>query len=267
MNNTFHWNRFCEVVKKDFRNMWPLFGRTMLILALLPMTIWLVSVVFPGVSPVSANFRLWAVKLVAMLAACMTASRMYRTWNLVGEGIYYAMLPASKLEKLLSASFFSIIVCPLLVFFGSIVVDTFLTMLPFGGYREWIWQRDPGLFSFNLDTDPGFHYGPWGTLYSITYLLSFVGTTLLFMFTSTLFKRHKVLRTFLWIYLIEFVITLVLVPMLNTPSFTVWFIGLFKDMGPDGVLNLFFGGMIAFAVIEIIVFGWLTWRRLDRMGY
>ena len=267
MNNTFDWNRFCEVVKKDFRNMWPLAGRTMLILALLPMSVWLLSVVFPREFVISSNIRLWMAKGVAMLAACMTASRMYRTWNLQGEGIYFAMLPASKLEKFLSAFFFSVLVCPLLVFFGSLVVDTFLTTLPFGGYHDWIWQRDPSLFAFDISTQPGIHYGPWGTLYSITYLLSFVGNTLLFLFTSTVFKRHKVLRTFLWIYLIEFVLMLVLIPLMNSSSFMVWMVGLVKDLGSVGVVNLFFGGMITFAVIEIVVFGWLTWRRLDRMGY
>lgn len=267
MNNKFDWNRFCEVVKKDFRNMWPLFGRTMLILALLPMTVWLITVVFPISVPVSANFRLWMVKFMAMLAACMTASRMYRTWNLPGEGIYFAMLPASKLEKLLSAFLFSVLVCPLTVFLGSCIVDIILTLLPFGGYHEWIWQRDASLFSFTMQMDPGIHYGPWGTLYSICYLLSFVGNTLLFMFTSTLFKRHKVLLTFLWIYLIEFVLVLLLIPLMSTPTFGHWMLSLVGDIGGEGVMKLFFGGMMAFAVAEIVLFGWLTWRRLNRMGY
>lgn len=267
MNNTFDWNRFCEVVKKDFRNMWPLFGRTMLILACLPMTLWLLTVVFPGGMPIPSNLRLWTIKFFAVLAACMTASRMYRTWNLPGEGIYFAMLPASKLEKLLSAFLYSVLVCPLLVFLGSALVDTFLAALPFGGYHDWLWQRDINLYNAEIDTHPGVHYGPWGTLYSVIYILSFIGSTLLFMFTSTLFKRHKVLRTFLWIYLIEFVLILLLIPLMSSPAFALWMIGLKESLGSAGILNLFYGGMLAFAVIEIVVFGWLTWRRLDRMGY
>ena len=267
MNNTFEWNRFCEVVKKDFRNMWPLFGRTMLILALLPMTVWLLTVVFPVDTAVPSAFRQWMIKIAAMLAACMTASRMYRTWNLQGEGIYFAMLPASKLEKFLSAVLFSVIVCPLAVFVGSAALDIMGTLLPFGGYREWLWHHDPNLYGFDIDTTPGIHYGPWGPLYSLCYVMSFLGNTLLFMFTSTLFKRHKVLRTFLWIYLIEFVLTLLLIPLMSSPSFGHWMIGLVRDQGSEGVINLFYGGMLAFAVLEAVLFGWLTWRRLDRMGY
>lgn len=267
MNNTFDWNRFCEVVKKDFRNMWPLAGRTMLILALLPMSVWLFTVIFPTPGSVSPNTRMWFVKVVAMLAACMTASRLYRTWNLPGEGIYFAMLPASKLEKLLSAFFFSVIVCPLMVYFASILVDIVLTMMPIGAYSEWIWNRDASLYSFDISTTPGIHYGPWGTLYSITYILAFVGTTTLFMMTSTIFKRHKVLRTFLWIYLIEFVLMLVVAPLMKTSSFGLWLIGKMASMGPDQVFTLIYSGMIAFNVVLIAVCGWLTWRRLDRMGY
>ena len=36
MNNKFDWNRFCKVVKKDFCNLWPMFGTTMIVLASLP---------------------------------------------------------------------------------------------------------------------------------------------------------------------------------------------------------------------------------------
>lgn len=247
--------------------MWPLFGRTMLILALLPMTIWLITLVLPGDVPVLPNFRLWMVKLVAMLAACMAASRMYRTWNLQGEGIYFAMLPASKLEKYLSAIFYSVVVCPLLVFFGSVLVDSFLALLPFGGYHDWIWQRDISVFNTEMNFNPGFHYGPWGSLYSVCYLLSFVANALLFMWTSTIFKRHKVLRTFLWIYLIEFVLILIFIPLMNSSLIGHWMTSLVSGLGAEGLLNLFFYGMMAFNIVEIVLFGWLAWRRLDRMGY
>lgn len=267
MNNTFDWNRFCEVVKKDFRNLWPLAGRTMLILALLPMTVWIFTVIFPTVLPIPSGLRLWFVKIVAAIAACATASRLYRTWNLKGEGIYFAMLPASKLEKLLSAFFFSVFVCPLLVFVGSYLVDIILTAMPFGGYHRWIWERDMNLFSYAIDTNPGIHYGPWGFLYNLTYILSFVGSTLLFMFTSTVFKRHKVLLTFLCWYAFEFALSLLLLPLLRTNSFGAWIMQMKAEYGAEGVLTLFYGGMILFALVEIVLFGWLTWRRLDRMGY
>ena len=42
------WNRFCKVVAKDFRNMWPMFGTTMIILAALPFAVWLMMYVFGG---------------------------------------------------------------------------------------------------------------------------------------------------------------------------------------------------------------------------
>ena len=72
----------------------------------------------------------------------VTPSRMYRTCNLQKEGIYYAMLPASKLEKYLSMLLFTIVVCPLLCFLGGMVLDYFLTLLPFGPYNKWLWQTD-----------------------------------------------------------------------------------------------------------------------------
>ena len=45
MNNKFDWNRFCKVVKKDFCNLWPTFGTTMIVLASLPFAVWLLALV------------------------------------------------------------------------------------------------------------------------------------------------------------------------------------------------------------------------------
>ena len=111
MNNKFDWNRFCKVVNKDFRNMWPMFGTTMIILAALPFAVWLIMAMFGGSGvDLDADIRLIFIEVVAYIAAMMAPSRMYRTWNLRNEGIYYAMLPASKLEKFCSALLFSLVV-------------------------------------------------------------------------------------------------------------------------------------------------------------
>ena len=279
MNNTFDWNRFCEVVKKDFRNMWPMFGTTILILAALPFAVWLFMAVLGIDNAMPPDFRLIMIEGVAMIAAFMAPSRLYRTWNLRNEGIYFAMLPASKLEKFCSALLFSLIICPLAVFLGSMALDLFLTLLPFGPWQDWLWQGQMGFpFTINLsffenmavgeeDAEFLMYYGP---LWVVGCWVGYICSVLMFVFTSTLFKKHKVLQTILWLYLIEFVLSIVFIPISIALVATDSLQNLMEwvaTIDPQTMYNAIFWFAIAFDVILAALFGWLSWRRLKKMPY
>ena len=276
------WNRFCKVVAKDFRNMWPMFGTTMIILAALPFAAWLMMYVLGGGDAhMPADIRLIMIEAVAYIAAIMAPSRMYRTWNLHGEGIYYAMLPASKAEKFCSALLFSLIVCPLAVYLGSMVLDMFLTVVPFGPWQEWIWQGEMGFpFTFDMsalnEVAPRFNEDAdafllFGKMYNVCCWIGYIATVLMFVFSSTIFKRHKVLQTILWLYVINFVLSIVLVPVMvavfSDSSFVDWFMQLPERMSGEAMANWLFGLALGFDVLLIALFGWLSWRRLNRMAY
>lgn len=281
MNNTFDWNRFCKVVHKDLRNLWPSFGTTMLILVALPFALWLLLLVLGG-SDISmpADVRLIIIEYLAMFAALMAPSRLYRTWNLRGEGIYFAMLPASKLEKFVSALIYCLVVCPLAVYLGGLALDMVLTALPVGSWQSWIWQGTGG-FPFTVDFSILADFGGgeedqilryYGSLWFVSILLGHIGSVLLFMFTSTLFKRHKVLQTFLWLYLIQFVLTLILIPVFialatHAADLAEWLSSLFLRYDEEWIAQRFLFCTIALGVMEIALFGWLSWRRLNRMPY
>ena len=284
MNNTFDWNRFCKVVNKDFRNMWPMFGTTMIILAVLPFALWLFMTVIGGSdASMPADIRLIMIECVAYIAAMMAPSRMYRTWNLRNEGIYYAMLPASKAEKFCSALLFSLIVCPLAVYLGSMALDVFLTALPFGPWQDWLWQAEMGFpFTFDMSrllgeyaaSDTGadaFRLMYFGTMYNVSCWLGYIGTVMMFLFTATLFKRHKVLQTILWLYVINFVLSIVLIPvfmfLFGSTDFMEWMYELPERMSTEQMVGWVFGISIAFDVLLIVLFGWLSWRRLKKMPY
>ena len=275
------WNRFCKVVAKDFRNMWPMFGTTMIILAALPFAAWLMMYVFGGRDAhMPADLRLIMIETVAYIAAIMAPSRMYRTWNLRNEGIYYAMLPASKAEKFCSALLFSLIVCPLAVYLGSMGLDVFLTVVPFGPWQEWIWQGEMG-FPFTFDMSRLSEYAAaedgaelflhLGWMWQVACWIGYISTVLMFLFTSTIFKRHKVLQTILWLYVINFVLSIVLVPVMvavfSDSSFMDWFMQLPDRMSGEQMVNWIFGLALGFNVLLTALFGWLSWRRLNRMAY
>lgn len=272
MNNTFDWNRFCKVVNKDFRNLWPMFGTTMIVLATLPFAVWLLALVVNRDDVIGPDYRVAMIMMVSSFAALMLPSRLYRTMNLRNEGIYYAMLPASKLEKFLSIMLFTFIVAPVVVYLGSMVLDIILRLLPAGPYHQWLWQGSGGFPLINAipaddDTMPGFH--SW--LLTTATWTSCLGTPAIFLFAATLFKKHKVLYTFLIIYALEFVLSIVAIPVFislaHKPDFVEWMYDTFSGTSPEGFMNALLGTVTVFNVVVFALFTWLAWRRLKKMPY
>ena len=284
MNNTFDWTRFCKVVRKDFSNIWQNAGTSLLIITLLPILAWLLWWALSGIEEMPAIvpevrwcFIAWSV----FLAAMVSPSRMYRTANLQKEGIYFAMLPASKLEKYLSMLLFTIVVCPLLCFLGGMVLDYFLTLLPFGPYNKWLWQTD--YLADALDGYRGLVSGafpnvnentlmlvqvftPWKVvLYALLCHLSYVA---LFLFTNTIFKKHKVLQTLLWTWLISFVLNIVLTPIMGAMMIDGnWIEEFFETANPVRSFNIAYWAAVVWSVVLTTVFFWWASYRLKNMKY
>ena len=284
MNNTFEWSRFCKVVRKDFSNIWQNAGTSLLIITLLPILAWLLWWALSGIEEMPAivpEVRWCFIAGSVILAAMVSPSRMYRTSNLQKEGIYFAMLPASKLEKYLSMLLFTIVVCPLLCFLGGMVLDYFLTLLPFGPYNKWLWQTDyladaldgyRGLVSGafpNVDENTMMLvqvFTPWRVvLYALLCHLSYVA---LFLFTNTIFKKHKVLQTLLWTWLISFVLNIILTPIMGAMMLSGnWLQEFLESADPVRSLNIAYWAATAWSIVLTTVFFWWASYRLKHMKY
>ncbi|MBQ9638532.1 MAG: hypothetical protein IJV22_03125 [Bacteroidales bacterium] len=274
MNTTFQFERFKKVVVRDARHLWPQFGLTMLIVVLLPMALWLFGLaighdVFGNTSPV---LRWVEIYIICCLVAILAPSRMYRTCNVRGEGIHFAMLPASHLEKFLSMVLYSFIICPLLALVASIVVDTLLWILPVGSYstslfgvpdwyglsETWKTLREEGVDVDSL------------TIHSLLlFVLSTLASVSTFFFTNTIFTKHKVLKTFLWGWLIGFVLNLFLMPFMlhHGASLGDWILHLSERMDEDRVVRLLMWATELGYLVWTVA--WLVWSyvRLKRMPY
>ena len=284
MNKTFDWSRFGKLVRKDFSNIWQNAGTSLLIITLLPILAWLLWWALSGIEEMPAiapEVRWCFIAGSVLLAAMVSPSRMYRTANLQKEGIYFAMLPASKLEKYLSMLIFTIVVCPLLCFLGGMVLDYFLTLLPFGPYNKWLWQTDyladaldgyralvAGMFpDVNQDTMLLVQVlTPWKVvLYALLCHLSYVA---LFLFTNTIFKKHKVLQTLLWTWLISFVLNLVLTPIMGAMMLSGnWLQEFLETADPVRSLNIAYWAATAWSIVLTTVFFWWANYRLKHMKY
>ena len=256
MNNSFDFNRFKKVLARDYRATYSRFGLAALILSLLVVTVWLFSLVtgnpyyllIPDFYTeqewvdlfyrdiLEARFR--TILSGIAISFAIAPATIYKSCNLKGRGNYYAMLPASHLEKYLSMFFYCCIMAPLAVLLGSFIVDTLLTLLPIGYFKGFIWNW---FDHFRED-------------FIVEFISSFIAflflTSSIFMFTNTLFKRAKFIKTALWLMLIGFVL-------------------LITDIAFPALFDFIGSFWVKFIIMLIISFvlQFFTYRRLKRMQY
>lgn len=278
-SNIFSWKRFGKVVRHDLGTLPSQYGVMLLVMALLPAALWLLLFACNGFvineeSPaVPPMVRLVLLLWLVILAALLTPARLYRTSNMPKEGIYYAMLPASKLEKYLSMLLFSLVICPLMVLVGMVALDSLLALLPFGPFKESLLSVNP---LSDMDVDPYRGLAALRMLRPVSLalivLLSYVEIVMLFLFGATIFKKYKFLWTLLALWGIRFVSSLVLIPV---AIFTVkhadaWTYQLLAWEGAGNIGDLVGYVINTALVVTLLVDALLIWwsgRRMKRMSY
>ena len=166
------------------------------------------------------------------------------------ESIEYCVSPPfyrEILEKYLSMFMYCSIAVPVVVVFGTLLLDTLLTLLPFGPYKAYFWQ----CYNYWFMGD----WLIWAILVPIALLLL---TSAVFMFTNTVFKRAKFIKTMLWLMLVGFVLMIVMVLSAD------WWINWVSQFDEEIFTVIVF---VVFPLILASVFQFLTYRRLKKMQY
>ena len=221
MNNTFDCKRFGKLFSRDFRNIWPSFGLTMLIISLMPLAFWLSCMVGFGDLTILPGTRRKMLGITVLLTLMLAPSRLYKTCNLPQRGIYFAMLPASKLEKYLSMLLHCGAVCPLMVLAGGFVLDYLLSLFPFGPYTQQLFdptvymQGEISMKKLWINIFASSNLVGSSMSFIALFFLSYMAYFTFFIFTNTVFRKHKVVRTILWSILIWFVLLLACIPWMK----------------------------------------------------
>ena len=212
MNNKFSFNRFGKLLAMDGKKYLRNFGITLAILCSLNVGTWLMTAVFGFTMP---SFLRWMVIYVAVFLSCiLVPAKAFGDINLPREGVRYAMLPVSNLEKYLSYVLYCVMT-PVVVILVSYGIDSLLTLLPVGGFDSYIKSlgmmgamsdffaqlADPSGVLDPSDLTEDYMFGlnlmkKAGTMEVGNYLVGFLFTTGLFMMGNLLFKHHKTGATF-----------------------------------------------------------------------
>lgn len=258
MSNTFDFNRFGKLVKYDFFNMLQSGLPFILLSAAALAGIWIISIVACASS--SEAFRFIILCITTYLALIMNTSYLYGKVNLPKRGIPSAMLPASKCEKFWSMMLYSLVVVPACCFAAGLAADTLLYLLPLGGFDTPIWKAFPSS-NYNFDTsNVAVRLACAGFI--ATFVSSLINNHAQFFFTNTIFKRHKIIFTFVALWVIGMAISTIGVPILTMLDIdnSNWIIRWFEGMAtsnPDRAYTIMFA--IGIGINLLMATGLYTW--------
>lgn len=243
MNNKFDFKRFKQVVAEDWRLYFRRYGITLLVWTCLPILIWITSLVF-GID-IDPETRTGFIAAFIFATVMTVPAHVYGKANLSREGVSFAMLPATSSEKFLSMVLYCSIVTLFFCGLGAWAVDSLLTLLPFGGFKQFVFPFKVEYLGYNL---------------LVTAMLFFTESSL-FMLGNMIFKKRKTGKTFAWILLILFVVTLVIqIPFLYNG------LGQVMERLSKTPKAAYWCG-ITFLLLLTICFNLLTYRRIKNQKY
>ena len=262
MNNKISFNRFGKLLAMDGKKYLRNFGITLAILCSLNVGTWLMTAVFGFTMP---SFLRWMVIYVAVFLSCiLVPAKAFGDINLPREGVRYAMLPVSNWEKYLSYVLYCVMT-PVAVALVSWGIDSLLTLIPFGGFHNYIQGLSMTGMMKDFITDQGGVFDPTGfgiedmmnrigSGESWNYLVGFLFTTGFFMMGNLLFKRHKTGATFGIMMGFSYVLsTIMQIIMLSPRFFDVMVEQNFDSIG-DMVGDLMVVSIIVNAVLTIALY-------------
>ena len=246
MNNTFDFKRFNQVLAYDWKRFIRNFGITLLVWISMPVMFWVTSLVFDfeldSWIRVSIIFGLIAITVMS------APSRIYGKVNLPREGVDFAMLPASALEQFLSMFLYCSLLTPAVTLVGSWLVDSLMTLLPFGGFKEFLPLKE---------IMTGGNFGERMLVFLALVVTAWAESSI-FMFGNMIFKRRKAGKTFGWLLLIHFALVLLLQLTNGWQLFD-------RIFGSDSLANVWIMNAIMLIIACGFYFG--TYRKIKTQKY
>lgn len=268
MNNTFDLHRFGNLLAFDGKIYIRNFGLTLAILCGIPLVGWLLTLIFGFTMPTLPRWI--TMYILVMLGIILVPAKAFGDINLSREGVRFAMLPVSNLEKYLSYVFFCLLT-PVAIILGSWAIDSLLTLLPFGGFEHYI--KHFGMFSMmqdfltevgalndsgvvgDADVDIQAVFDKFGSSYEWGTIIGTIFSVGIFMFGNLLFKTHKTAKTLACMIGISYIISLFMQSFFFAKGIYPWLdgdtMGISSDI--DSITGFINGAMAYNIIINLIL--------------
>ena len=279
MNNTFAFNRFKNLLLKDGKMYIRNFGTNLIVFCCLNAIFWVFNLLF-GSSSVQ-GFRFGMLCTWTALAMMMVPEKAYGKANLSREGVGFAMLPASSLEKFVSMFIYCAIVTPVVVFFGGYLVDTLLSLFPFGGFEKPIHLYTINEIVHMIDNSEGvvqssnmeLSFGdvfPVGVIRTSLYV-GIIQWAAIFMLGNMVFKKHKAGKTFASYLGISYVLSTIFgLAFTSSNSRLKQWLENMDSVSEEEMIQIAHNGMICGMVVGLIITAvllYFTYRKIKTQKY
>jgi hypothetical protein len=282
MNNTLEFNRLGKVIKHDGASFAQNLGLTLIILWSIPVVIWLFSSLTPGHDHIDSFSRISIIGTLGTILLIMAPARLYKYCNDSRQGIGYAMLPASSLEKFISMVFYCVIVAPIIYLAGALAIDSILSVLgrPYEGFaiadyfdnlsqlrdalRQKMMMGDEDYIILASCLSP--------TVIILSRILSTLAMSSVFMFGNMVFKKRKTGKMIGILILLFIIIMIIMVNYVanHEEQIARWF-GYMNEENTAYIITRVIRTMInvslIFSAVVSVVMLWLTYYKIKTQKY
>ena len=276
MNNTFSFKRFKNLLLNDGKMYYRNFGIMLLLLCCMPAIFMVTHLLFGGKT--GTEFRYIFINFIAIIAMMVVPEKVYGKANLSREGVGFAMLPASSLEKFLSMFIYCAVLTPIIAILGSYLIDTLLSFLPFSGMDKRIpLFSDEYYYSNIIDIEGGVtpfsssQVKTYLNIYSIFHNLCF---SAIFMLGNMVFKKHKTGKTIICILGATFVLFVCFMALFVRSEWFQGLVGNGNGFDEEQMMAAFYSfmssgmiiGLVVLIVITFVLY-FFTYRKIKTQKY
>ena len=278
MNNTFEFNRFKNLLLNDGKKYFRNFGTALIVFCCLNAIFWIINLLFRTETDSVTRFGMLCIWTA--LAMMLVPEKVFGKANLSREGVGFAMLPASSLEKFISMFIYCAIVTPVIVFFGGYLVDTLLSLFPFGGFEKPIHLYTLNEIMRLADDNKGvLQAGEMSVAFTDVFPVGVMRTSLymgiiqwaaIFMLGNMLFKKHKAGKTFACYLGIGYVLSTLFGLVLLTSDRLQQWLETFEDFPAEELVRQWHNATIWGMIIGILITALLlffTYRKIKTQKY
>ena len=278
MNNTFSFKRFIKLLGKDNNMYLRNFGTSIIVFSCMPAVFWIFNLLFGTTTHPVVRFAF--ICMMVAIAMMIVPAKVYGNANLSREGVGFAMLPASSLEKFLSMFIHCAILTPFIIFCWAHVVDLLLSLFPFGGFEERIHIYTISEIVGMLDDSDGVvQVSNAGIVFSDIFPVGVIRTayysgiimwSAIFMLGNMHFKKHKAGKTFACYLGISYLISIIMGMVFFNRNIIEKWINNFSDLATEQQIMVFHNCMVWSLVVSIIVtlvLLFFTYRKIKTQKY
>lgn len=264
MNNIFDIKRFGNYLLYDLRRAKNNYGFSMLVLGLLPFIIYIIAQFFSlitgnGVATISDPVKFMSIGIASLVAMLSFSAKVYGYVTEKRAGSDFLMLPASTLEKWISMLLLTCVAAPVVLYCLLFLCDGALGLFFPNSYGNSIFEMDfiKGVMEGLTELRAQGVYINFFALFALDWIINILTFTL----GAICFKKAKIAKTLLCIFVLSMIFSAIFAIFLGNGSLDVdWVLSHFNT--PDHAIRAINTTLNITFIFQLVILLGGTYYRL-----